>query len=101
MTKKRQSREFKDTIQKELRNPEFAIAYLNDVLASGDKKAFLIALKNVIDAQGDITAFAKAADTPRQNIYRMLSEEGNPTYDNLTSIFNAMGVQMQLSLKAS
>ena len=50
---------------------------------------------------GDITGFAKAAHTPRQNIYRMLSAEGNPTFDNLTSIFDAMGVKMQLSLKAS
>jgi probable addiction module antidote protein len=101
MTKKRQYREFKDTIQNELRNPEFAVAYLNDALESGDKKAFLIALKDVIEARGDITGFAKAAQTPRQNIYRMLSEEGNPTFDNLTSIFNAMGVQMHLSLKMS
>lgn len=99
MIKKRHYREFKDTIQDELRNPEFAIAYLNDALASQDKKAFLIALKDVIEARGDITGFAKAAHTPRQNIYRMLSEEGNPTFDNLTSIFSAMGVQMQLSLK--
>ena len=101
MIKKRQYREFKDTIQDELRNPEFAIAYLNDALVSEDKKAFLIALKDVIEAHGDITGFARAAHTPRQNIYRMLSEEGNPTFDNLTAIFNAMGVQMQLSLKAS
>jgi len=99
MTKKRQYREFVDTIQEELRNPEFAVAYLNDALSSGDRKAFLIALKDVIEARGDITGFAKAAHTPRQNIYRMLSEEGNPTFENLTSIFDAMGVQMQLSLK--
>lgn len=101
MTQKRQYREFKDTIQQELRNPEFAIAYLNDALNSEDKKAFLIALKDVIEARGDITGFAKAAHTPRQSIYRMLSEEGNPTYENLTSIFNAMGLQMNLSLKTS
>ena len=48
MTKKRLYREFKYTIQNELRNPEFAIAYLNDVLESGDKKAFLIALKMLL-----------------------------------------------------
>lgn len=100
MKQKRQYREFVDTIQEELRNPEFALAYLNDVLASGDKKAFLIALRDVIEARGDITGFAKAAHTPRQNIYRMLSAEGNPTFDNLTSIFDAMGVQIQLSIKA-
>ncbi len=99
MTKKQSYREFTETIKNELRNPEFAVAYLNDTLASGDKKAFLIALKDVIEARGDITGFARAAHTPRQHIYRMLSGEGNPTYENLTSIFNAMGVQMQLSLK--
>ena len=52
MTQKRNYREFVDTIQDELRNPEFAVAYLNDALSSGDKKAFLIALKDVIEARG-------------------------------------------------
>jgi probable addiction module antidote protein len=101
MTKKRQYREFKDVIRDKLRDPEFAIAYLNETLLSGDRKAFLIALKDVIEAKGDITGFAKAAHTPRQNIYRMLSEEGNPTFESLFSILDAMNVNMQLSLKMS
>jgi probable addiction module antidote protein len=101
MTEKRQYREFIDTIQEELRNPEFAIAYLNDVLASGDRKAFLLALKDVIEARGNITGFAKAAHTPRQNIYRMLSEDGNPTYDKLFSLLDAMNINVNLSLKMS
>ena len=101
MTEKRQYREFIDTIQEELRNPEFAIAYLNDVLSSGDRQAFLLALKDVIEARGNITGFAKSAHTPRQNIYRMLSEDGNPTYDKLFSLLDAMNINVNLSLKMS
>ncbi len=101
MTKKRQYREFKDVIHDKLRDPEFAITYLNETLLLGDRKAFLIALKDVIEAKGDITGFAKAAHTPRQNIYRMLSEEGNPTFESLFSILDAMNLNVQLSLKVA
>ncbi len=91
-------RDFAEFLNEKLRNPELAIAYLNEALANEDKKVFLLALKDVIDAKGDIAGFAKKADIPRQNIYRMLSEEGNPTLENLMAILSAMEVRMELKL---
>lgn len=99
MNKKRQYRDFTEVMKDKLQNPEFAIAYLNEALANEDRKVFLLALKDVIEARGDIASFAEAAHISRQNIYRILSEEGNPTLDSLSSIFNAMGLQMNLSLR--
>ena len=55
MNKKRQCRTFTETIKDDLSNPEFAIAYLNDALTSEDKKVFLLALKDVIEAREDST----------------------------------------------
>ena len=98
MNKKTRHRDFKDFLKDELRNPEIAIGYLNEALANEDKKVFLLALKDVIEARGDISDFAQAANMPRQNIYRMFSRTGNPTFNNLSAVFGAMGVQMQLSL---
>lgn len=98
MNKKRQYRDFSEILKEKLKNPELAIAYLNEALANEDKKVFLLALKDVIEARGDISDFAQAANMPRQNIYRMFSRTGNPTFNNLSAVFDAMGVQMHLSL---
>ena len=101
MSKKKQYRDFNEILKDKLKSPELAIAYLNEALASGDKKGFLLALKDVIEARGDISSFAQQAHISRQNIYRMLSEEGNPTLDSLSAIFSAMGLQLHLSPKIS
>jgi probable addiction module antidote protein len=99
MTKKRTHRDFNDFLKEKLRDKDLAIAYINEALASGDKKVFLLALKDVIEARGNVTGFAQAANIPRQNIYRILSERGNPTLDNLSSLFNAMELQISVSPK--
>ncbi|PKN03346.1 putative addiction module antidote protein [Candidatus Dependentiae bacterium HGW-Dependentiae-1] len=97
--KKRNHRDFNEYLKLKLKNQELAIAYLNEALANGDEKVFLLALKDVIEARGDISAFAQEAHVSRQSIYRMFSETGNPTLANLSAVLNAMGVQIQLSLK--
>lgn len=98
MAKKRNFREFTELIREDLKDPAFAASYLNEALNSGDKGVFLIALRDVIDARGNIKGFAEKADIPRPSIYRMLSEEGNPTIETLTAIFEAMGFKMQVTL---
>jgi probable addiction module antidote protein len=98
MSKKRTYRDFNEILKEELKNPELAIAYLNEALANEDKKVFLLALRHVIEARGNITDFAEKSELPRQSIYRMLSEEGNPTLEKLTAIFEAMGFRIQVTL---
>lgn len=98
MTNIREFREFSEIIREKLRDPELAVAYLNEALASGDKKVFLIALRDVIEARGNVKSFAEKAEIPRQSIYRMLSEGGNPTLEKLTAIFEAMGLKIQITL---
>lgn len=43
-------KEFKYYFAEKLKDPEYAIAYLNEALADEDKRVFLVALKNVIAA---------------------------------------------------
>lgn len=103
MTKKRQYREFKDTIQNELRDPEFAVIYLeeafNSSIESKNKNVFLLALKDVIEARSDITTFAKRVQMPRQNVYRMLSEDGNPTFENILTLVGGIDVEIMMKPK--
>lgn len=84
-----------------LKDHDEALAYLNAALQDEDTRIFLIALKNVLAAQDiDISAFAQETNITRQNIYRILSSKGNPTISSLTSLLDALGLQIQLSEKA-
>ena len=78
-----------------LKDPEEAAAYLNAALEAGDKKAFLMALKNVIDARGGMTRFAKASKINRVSLYKMLSGNGNPGFLNILLLLQHAGVRFQ------
>jgi DNA-binding phage protein len=59
-TKKRIYRDFQELLLERLKNPEDAKAYLNAALADEDERIFLIALRDVWEAQGgDIAALAE------------------------------------------
>lgn len=98
--KKKKIQDYQEWLVEKLKDPKLALAYLNEALLDTDKKVFLIALKDVLAAQdNDISAIAENADISRQNLYRMLSKKGNPRWESLTSLFNTLGLQMQLSSK--
>lgn len=98
--KKKKTQDYQEWLIEKLKNPKLALAYLNEALMDTDKKVFLIALKDVLAAQdNDMASIAEDADISRQNLYRMLSKKGNPRWDSLTSLFNTLGLQMQLSSK--
>lgn len=81
-----------------LQNEQEAIAYLNEALLDEDPRIFLIALKDVLAARNiDISKFAEKIELSRQNIYRMLSKKGNPRWENLTSLLQALGLHIQLT----
>ena len=83
-----------------LKDSELAMAYLNEALHDEDRNVFLIALKDVLEAQeSDISALTKKAHISRQSLYRMLSKKGNPCWSNITSVIDAMGLQVQISHK--
>lgn len=78
-----------------LKDPELALAYLNEGVNDKNQRVFLLALKDVIEANGgDMTELAAKVKLNRSTIYRMLSEKGNSRWDSLTSLFHAIGLQM-------
>jgi len=97
---KRKHVDYQEYLIESLRDPEQALAYLNACLEDEDERVFLLALKDVFEAQGgDMTALAKEASLNRQNLYRMLSKKGNPRWHSLTSLFDVLGLQVSLSYK--
>jgi len=49
---KRKFRDYQEKLLQDLQDPELASAYLNVSLMDEDPRAFLLALKNVFEAQG-------------------------------------------------
>lgn len=81
-----------------LKNPDYAVDYLSEVLQNETQEAFLIALKNVIDARNESVAdLAKEIGVTRQCLYKMLSEEGNPRLSTLSQLLKSLGMKMNIS----
>lgn len=87
---------FDETLVKELKNREFAVAYLEDALNESAEE-FLIALRKYVQANQGMTKCAQEADINREALYRMLSEKGNPELSSLTAILNACGFKLRVA----
>ena len=86
---------YQEELLESLQDPKEALAYLNAALMDEDQRVFLLALKNVLDAQGeDMVSFAKKAQLNRENLYRMLSKKGNPKLTSIRSVLDTMGFQL-------
>lgn len=92
------TKKFKKDLLKELRNPEFAAEYLAQVLAEHDYDAFLIALKDVVEATGGVGALAKEVNLQRQSLYKILSGDGNPRLSTLQEILKPLGLQLSIDV---
>lgn len=91
---------YQEFLMDELQDPEVALEYLNETLKDKDPNVFLTALRDVLKAQHkDFTTLAKDTNISRQHLYRLLSEEGNPRWINLNTIFETLGFQVQLAPK--
>lgn len=88
---------YQDYLIESLRNKKEAIAYLNAALMDEDERVFLLALKNVIEAQGGIIAeIARETGLNRENLHRMLSKKGNPKIANIRSVLNTLGLELAI-----
>lgn len=93
----RKHQDFKEYLLERLQDPDLAIAYLNEALNDEDQRIFLIALKNVLEAQGgDMTALAQKASLNRQNLHRMLSKTGNPKLTSIRSVLHSLGLELAI-----
>ncbi len=93
--KKTQIKDYHKFLLDQLKDIEFATEYLNAALEENDEAAFLTALKNVVEAQG-MSKIARKANLNRENMYRMLSEKGNPRFSNLMSLVNSLGLSISI-----
>lgn len=78
------------------RDQGFALEYLATALEEideeGGEAVFLQAVRRVIEARGGMSAVAKATGLARPNLYRALSEEGDPKLSTILKILSAIGI---------
>jgi probable addiction module antidote protein len=89
---------YRDDLLKRLADPQYAADYLEQTLASGDSAAFLIALKDVVDAHGGVGNLSKEVQINRPSLYKILSKGGNPTLASLQQILHPLGLRISIAL---
>ncbi len=90
------SRSYLDDLIEDLKDPREACGYLNVALAEGDRKHFLIALRNVAEAQGGLLKLARRTKMNRGHLYRILSGTGNPEINTLHEILRSFGLDLAI-----
>jgi probable addiction module antidote protein len=90
--KKRIFRDYQQKLLQDLQDSNLASAYLSEALKDEDPRIFLLALKNVYEAQGKaMTTVARQTKLSRENLYRILSQKGNPKLANVVALLNVAG----------
>lgn len=80
-----------------LKDLEEAAGYLNAALEGGDIDVFLLALKNVVQAHGGVSALATKVKKSRTSLYKTVSANGNPYLKNANELLGAMGMRFTVA----
>ena len=91
---------YREGLLEDLKDPIEAAAYLNAALEDGSQEVFMLALRDVADAKG-ISELAKKSGLNRENMYRILSEKGNPQLGSLSILLESMGLKLAVEVKKS
>lgn len=87
---------YQDYLLELLKDPKEAAGYLNAALDSGEIKLFLLALHNVVQANGGITVLAAKTKKSRTSLYKSLSEGGNPYLKSANELLTAMDMHLMV-----
>ncbi len=85
-----------DYLYEELRKPKEAAAYLNECLKDEDPAVFLMALRDVIKANGGMTKLADEIERNREGLYRSFSNNGNPGINTLVDALDVFGLEFSI-----
>lgn len=75
-------------------DPNYALELLNSILEDGEQGELLIALRQMTKAFGGVQGVAEKAHLNPTQIYRTLSQQGNPELSSLSAILKAMGLRL-------
>ncbi|MCL2655352.1 MAG: putative addiction module antidote protein [Coriobacteriia bacterium] len=76
-----------------LKTEEDITAYLKAAIEENDPELLTVALGDIARSQG-MSEVARRAGLSRENIYRSLFENGNPSTATLFNVLGALGIQL-------
>lgn len=94
-------RDYHEELIEDLKDHDEAVAYLNAAWKEsleGDEESqqlFLLALRNVAEAQGGLGKLARRVRIRREQLYRILSPRGNPGLKIIRTLLIALGVNLR------
>ncbi len=83
-------KDLSETFRNELKDPEFAAGYLQAALEENDFGTFLVALRDVVQANGGMVETAQETELRRQSLYKTLSEDGNPQFLTVQAVLKSL-----------
>jgi len=96
----RQYRDFNDLLMESLHDPEDARIFLSVIFEEyeedGDTEAFLLALRDVTEAQGGLAKLAEYAKLNQLNINDVFSSKENLRFDTVEAILRALGFHLSV-----
>src|ERR1700684_877556 len=91
----RRYRSYKEYLIESLKDPAEASAYLEacleDALETDQIGIFLLAVRDVVEAQGVITEISEKMDVGRESLYKSLSEKAKPRFSTVMHALKACG----------
>ena len=93
------SKSYISDLMESLKDPVEAAEYLNAALEDGEPEVFLLALRDVVDSRGGMSKLAASTSLNRENLYRMLSRNGNPELFSLSTVLSAVGIRLAVEPK--
>jgi len=98
------TRNFKETvIQRVQSDSAFAQALLDEaatLFLNGEPETARLILRDLVNATIGFEQLAALTAKPSKSLHRMLSPTGNPSMDNLATIFRAVRDKLQVNLTA-
>ena len=97
------TRDFKQTVvERAQRDPAFGKALLDEaatLFLNGEPDTARLILRDLVNATVGFEGLAAATAKPSKSLHRMLSENGNPSMDNLAAIFGAVRKNLGVKIR--
>ena len=97
------TRDYKQTIRERAeKDPNFATALMNEAVScflNGEPETARLILRELVNSTIGFELLAEKLDKSSKSVHRMLSLKGNPTMDNLTSIFSVLQDKLNFNIE--
>jgi DNA-binding phage protein len=97
------TRDFQETVNARIkRDSAFATALLDEAIylfLTGEPETARLILRELVNATLGFEELAIKTSMPSKSLHRMLSAKGNPTMDNLATMFNVIRQTLNVNIK--